>query len=257
MVSRKRNKGQQRKAKKEETERNRVHNKWTRWARGVDENERKIVLCDHGCDVSIPDEPNHPVCKFMDEFFHFQMGDWWHTLRKHLRVWNNNNYREETIQILLKIGTHKLLGKNIADIDAETILSLEIVAKSILILENHSEKLSIDDVCCTRLAATKSRDIGHGNMRDILKFFSKRILCSCLSGMHSQTRKTLPKLGKCYHCKVEKERALLYVCSRCKIDQYCCRECQVAEWPEHQKHCDNLHIHNNMLKDKESDQDMD
>ena len=73
---------------------------------------------------------------------------------------------------------------------------------------------------------------------DALKFFRKRTSCSCLKDMHLEARKTLPKTGICYHCKERKERTLLMVCSRCRITQYCSRECQIADWSRHKVYCD-------------------
>ena len=74
---------------------------------------------------------------------------------------------------------------------------------------------------------TKRRDLGEGNTRDLLKFFSKRTTCSCLKNMYSEARKNMPKMGKCSYCDGVKERRLLSVCSKCRINQYCSRECQV------------------------------
>ena len=56
--------------------------------------------------------------------------------------------------------------------------------------------------------------------------------------MHLEARKTIPKMGKCFNCKVEKERVDLSVCNRCMVMQYCSRECQVAAWPSHKLDCD-------------------
>ena len=70
MPSRKRNKGRDRKAKKAELElekekKSRVlRSSWVRWARG-DINGHSIE-CNHGVDLVIPDEDNHPVTNFID-----------------------------------------------------------------------------------------------------------------------------------------------------------------------------------------------
>ena len=88
--------------------------------------------------------------------------------------------------------------------------------------------------------ATKFRDIdmsGSSRLRDILKFYRKRTSCSCLKEMHLTARKTLPKVGGCYQCNNKMERALLLVCGKCKIAQYCSKECQIAHWPLHRSRC--------------------
>ena len=58
---------------------------------------------------------------------------------------------------------------------------------------------------------------GSGSIRDVLKIYHKRITCSCLKDKHSLARKTTPKMGACYNCGQMKERALLMVCSKCRI----------------------------------------
>ena len=77
-------------------------------------------------------------------------------------------------------------------------------------------------------------------LRDALKFYSKRTPCSCLKSMRQEARKTIPKMGRCYGCKEEKERASLSVCSRCMVTHYCSRECQVTHWPKHKRECDHF-----------------
>ena len=67
-------------------------------------------------------------------------------------------------------------------------------------------------------------------------FLCNRVVAS--KRMHLEARKTVPKLGKCYHCKLVKERAMLMVCGRCGIAQYCSRKCQMAHWPSHKCDCD-------------------
>ena len=82
--------------------------------------------------------------------------------------------------------------------------------------------------------------VSSSGRRDALKFFSKRVSCSCLKTMHQKARTTLPKLGRCTGCNRIKERVALSVCSRCMITQYCSRECQVTDWPQHKKACDEI-----------------
>ena len=118
-----------------------------------------------------------------------------------------------------------------------------------MILDNHKETKSVSDVFLTRGVSAKVRDLRCGNMCDVLKFHSKRLSCACLKKIYSDARKTLPKVGKCFHCGIVKERALLSVCSRCRIAPYCSRECQVADWPKHEMHCDeHVRVHNQQTK---------
>jgi len=91
------------------------------------------------------------------------------------------------------------------------------------------------------IVSVMDRDLMRGSTsvrRDLLKFYRKRMNCKCLKKMHLEARKTQPKLGACGHCNETKERSLLMVCSRCRIEYYCSRECQVAASPEHRCECD-------------------
>jgi len=62
--------------------------------------------------------------------------------------------------------------------------------------------------------------------------------CSCLKRLHLAAIKMYPKLGECYNCKVEMNRTMLMVCSRCMVTEYCSRECQVTASSEHRNLCD-------------------
>ena len=243
MVSRKRNKGKERKAKKEEKKRAEV-NIWQGWARGEDKNGVKLIECDHGCAITtMPNEPTHPVSNFISDLFPTGC-NWINKVNLHSQVWENEDNRKMTINILLSIGTNLLLGSNI-----NRRVSF-LAADAVSALENYDG--TVGDmlvVVYTRVVRIKRRDLGGGNMRDMLKFFSKRTTCSCLKKMYSEARKTMPKQGKCFHCEKEMERSLLSVCSVCRIDQYCSRECQVANWSMHKNFCDkHVRVHNQQTK---------
>ena len=83
----------------------------------------------------------------------------------------------------------------------------------------------------------KVRDLVGDSDCDTVRFFSKRIGCSCLKEMSKQV-KSEPKLGLCGYCKHRKERRELMVCALCRIPQYCSKACQEAHWPEHKVCCD-------------------
>ena len=251
MPSRKRNKGKVRKAKKAELEaeqidevRRPVHNTWQGWARGLDKDGRVITQCNHGCDLVIPDN-DHPVSTFIDDFFVNGIVKRMHiidrlkvTFNSHRKVWNNKSYRCMAINIFVAIGTNLLLQNNIT-------VNAKDVAIVIVMIENYDERVYYDypdSLLRNHSVASKVRDLcsieGGTNKRDALKLFRKRTACSCLKGMHLEMRKTQPKFGGCFHCYEIKERALLMVCSRCRIGQYCSRKCQIAARPTHKFGCD-------------------
>jgi len=133
------------------------------------------------------------------------------------------------------------------------------MAKTIVALEHYdsSEGLSLNSSFYThgRYANIKSRDFASdiSTKRDVLKFYRKRLPCKCLKRIHLEARKTIPKMGKCFNCKVEKKRMDLSVCSRCMVDQYCSRECQIARWPRHKSVCNKRHQYNLKKQIEETD----
>jgi len=237
--SRKRNKGKERKAKqqakKEEKTRVCLRNLWKERATNS--------TCNHGCDI-IPAD-GHPISNFMDEFYMNlfkkcmnQDSDrvifkaMRHTLETQLEVWNNESYRKLAISIFIAIGTNNLLKEETSPTD---------IAHAIVLLEHYNGSGDIvESMLQSPVLSSKLRDLNptSSSRRDCLKFYRKRTTCKCLKKLHLEARKTEPKVGLCYHCKEEKERASLSVCSRCMVYQYCSRECQVVDWPSHEAKCD-------------------
>jgi len=233
--SRKRNKGKERKAKqlakKEENERVVAHGFWLGLCRSME--------CKHGCAMIPPDY--HPVSSFMDQFFvnskHKRMTasqNLNEIFTTHIQIWNNESHKKIVLDILIRIGTNMLLRE-----ECDMIWPIFIV-QSILALENHDGTGNIESVFNKRLVASKSRDltVTSSSRRDALKFYRKRTSCSCLKKMHLEARKTITKMGFCWGCGKEFDRVVLFVCSRCMVGQYCSRECQVADWTNHKKSCD-------------------
>ena len=238
MPSRKRNKGKERKAKKAEMieiKRAGIRSMWMGWARGenVLDSGRVITQCNHGCDLNIPDD-NHPVTRFMDALNTVDnLAD---TFVTHLAVWNDDRHRKMTRDLMLGSGTTMTLSNKV------NVLRVSNMACVIMVLENYGGSGDIDSTINSRVVVTKIRDLGVGNggsgsLRDVLKFYRKRTTCKCLKERHLHARQTLPKLGVCRYCTEFKERSSLMVCSRCRIDHYCSRECQVADWPSHKREC--------------------
>ena len=256
MPSRKRNKGKDRKAKKAELEAERIEEEralvsslWRGAARGedIELGNKKVLLCNHGCDLTIPDDENHPVCSFMDTF-HLNLL----INRKHISenlsdtylhhshdVWNNESHRTMTADILLGIGTNLIL---MGTGQCQILDSPRDIAHAILCLETYNGG-RFSSIIQPPHVAKKVRDLYwcgsiSNARRDVLKFYRKRSSCSCLKRMHLEARKTLPKLGQCMHCNEVKERSLLMVCGRCRVNQYCSRGCQIAHWHAHREDCE-------------------
>ena len=254
MPSRKRNKGKERKAKKAELEAEVIVRKramarkaWQGWARverDVIRSAQFITQCNHGCALMIPDDANHPVTSFVDVLFmNCFFGEGKHTVDNlddsfgtQLAVWNDDRHRKITIDLMIRIATNMILGK------ADVLRVPRDIVYALMMLENYGGSGDIDSTINSRVVVTKIRDLGIGNggsgsLRDVLKFYRKRTTCKCLKERHLHARQTLPKLGVCRYCTDFKERSSLMVCSRCRIDHYCSRECQVADWPSHKREC--------------------
>ena len=89
-----------------------------------------------------------------------------------------------------------------------------------------------------QLLNPKTRDLVHGNERDVIRFLKKRVKCNCLNDLYKQTKKKLPKVGMCNGCQKKMERKNLMICNNCRVAQYCCIECQKQHWPEHKRMCE-------------------
>ena len=201
----------------------------------------------------IPDFKNHPVAIFMDSFFMNKANNanvhvekyLQDTFTRHQEVWDNESNREMAINMFIAIGTNLLLSNKRGN---------SFLAQATVILENY-DGIGIISTLNSRVTATKMRDLlgSSAKHRDELKFFRKRTSCKCLKDMHLEVRKVSPKLGTCYHCKEEKGRALLMVCSSCRIAHYCSRQCQVANWSGHKRECNIFRLRNNWQRKGETE----
>ena len=199
MPSRKRNKGKERRAKKEAAIQD---NRWRSWAVGPS------TSCNHGC-VTIP-PPGHAVAKFMNTFEEALCGN--HVfgvlsdmLHAHTGVWDSDEHRQMAIDVLLSIGTNMILHRDRID----TYDHVRNIAQAILFIDCYDDKCN-GNKYLLHGAVVKGPVIANcGGKRDLLKFFCKRIPCSCLKEMYKEARKTLPKMGKCMHCNQQKERESL------------------------------------------------
>lgn len=226
MPSRKRNKGKERKAKKEAAKSEAI---WRGWALP------SAARCNHVVVATIP-PPEHAIYNFLRALNEcaFQYAVFSATtFNMHPEVWNNVEHRQTAIGILLRMGADIFLNSGV---DEDEYKEERGIAQTILLLDCYDGQSDFGSAACR--AAVKGKVLFHGSgERDILKFYSKRLSCSCLTEKYKKARKTLPKLGVCLHCKQKKDRASLWVCGRCKVPFYCSRECQVANWPEHRDCC--------------------
>ena len=88
----------------------------------------------------------------------------------------------------------------------------------------------------------KVNDTYDADEHTLVKFFRKRIPCSCLDEKYEEV-KHITKMGFCYNpqCSIpgrSVKRSKAKYCSRCRCVTYCSRECQVADWSRHKLLCD-------------------
>lgn len=57
-----------------------------------------------------------------------------------------------------------------------------------------------------------------------------------LKDLYAIAKKTLPKMGCCSHCGLQKKRETLLICAKCRFCQYCDVNCQAADHNECRMH---------------------
>ena len=227
MSTKKKAKGKARKAKGAAKKEPRVW--WEEWA-------KYSHPCLHGC---VLPSKGHPVYEFMDDWQKltqtkegmqpFPIMEM--TLQKHREVWDNEEMKKMARDIIVSIGTNLILsGKQ------QLVHNAGCNCHCIILLENYR----YDDNglgVATHRGAAEMRDINGGVERDYIKFYLKRVSCSCLKKEYSKAKKTQSKEGCCSYCRQKQAWNTLMVCNQCKIEQYCSRACQKAHWPIHKKTC--------------------
>lgn len=144
-------------------------------------------------------------------------------LTKFPQVWKEETLRNETVCIFTSMATNHLLHEQHFGTDS---LSQAIpYAKAILALENHN-LVRYDDILTIFYHPTINAKFKYldnnpqsSGKRDVLKFLSRRISCSCLKDMYRQARK-VPKSRRCEHCDEFKERDQLMLCGACRFHCY-------------------------------------
>ena len=100
-------------------------------------------------------------------------------LIRHPAVFNNNDELHIVKDMLLAMGTNDILRvKNERNTGSD---NANILASTALILEHYAETNDIN--ASLYMTYPKTRDIGGGGDRETLRFFSKRVSCTCLDSL--------------------------------------------------------------------------
>jgi len=206
----------------------------SQWEQSIRNMERlECVGCKHGC-VIPPLE--HPVYKFMntieekcsdpDDQGYF-LDAVKKTFENHHEVWKDAEMREMTIKILLNTGTNFILT-NMID-------SASKMTSAIILLERYTGVGSFSSIIYRTL-----EDLGYlrgAGDNDVIRFYHKRIPCSCLKKIYSDVRECQDRVSECFGCNQTIKRKTLVVCGGCKFAHYCSKECQISDWPTHKTLC--------------------
>ncbi len=129
----------------------------------------------------------------------------------------------------LSVGTNKILqGSNDVGYNASHACFFEQI-----IAQYHDKTRQMNMSKVIELMGTDQ----HTNV----KFIRERIPCKCLDEKYNQV-KSIKKMGHCgsVNCissnRVVERKTMLY-CVNCRQINYCCRECQVADWSRHKPMC--------------------
>jgi len=201
------------------------------------------IECYHGAFIpSLEDDGYKDISKFMDGLIESMANDLDSEVMTFIResvtrqssVWNDDILHETTVGIVSAMGVNTLL-RDKKEMKKRTDNANTLLASTLLILEHYKEKNDINAALYSSFA--KIRDIGGGGDRESLRFFSKRITCSCLDSLYVQSKSKQRKVGQCYGCEKTFRRSTLKVCERCRISQYCSEGCQRQHWPLHKGDC--------------------
>lgn len=208
MPSRKRAKGKERKASLAIKRAALARASWFQFIKYGEQN--KSIQCRHGLDelsISIPpqghcvsnmldvfgkdtdDSNEQSMYEFMEELFN-----------EHPEVWGDDNNRTMAMNILLNLGTNHILRGE--------YITASSYARAAAVIEKHEMGGSFESAFFR--GARNVIKINGGNRRDLLKFYYKRISCSCLKFKYKNAAKL--KRGNCFGCLQTFDRTVLYVC---------------------------------------------
>ena len=209
MPSRKREKGRQRKAKaKANAEGDLSWEEYVQRRKRVDRHGK----CLHTILAERLADPSHPSNGFMNAYIEidFERKKAEFNFHKFVRnlflsfpvVTNDESHRKILRGILLSIGTDATLNRSESAIN---------ICGVVLLLEQYKGNIDTFDPVFHSVLP-KIRDINGGSWRDAIRFYTKRISCSCLKQLYAQSKKKEVKVGVCFTCNKTFARTSLMIC---------------------------------------------
>eukprot|EP00984_Skeletonema_dohrnii_P028677 scaffold18734_cov115-Skeletonema_dohrnii-CCMP3373.AAC.5 len=141
---------------------------------------------------------------------------------------------ETVVSILVASGTHLIL-----DGDKYNARLYGVLAYFFEDMNQVKVQKSKAHLNCVRVF-----ELGSADDHTLVKFFRKRISCSCLDEKYKEV-KSVKKMGLCYNqnCSLPErkaERSKMFYCTRCRDANYCSVECQKDDWETHRKFCNRI-----------------
>ena len=220
-----------------------------------------VLLRSSGCKHGCPDLPphDHPVYTFLNLFEddikkssneyrnpwqvpQFMMD----SFISHKEVWHvaeSNEYIYLALDILRAVGTH-LIIKGVEAPETSIVFAIMLLEMRVEQISSYKQ-WSMDELQNSysvqiENAGKVNRKIVEGESRELLRFLSKRIPCSCLDEKYKEAKKCQSKVGLCQGCNTKVDRKTLMVCNRCRMYQFCSQACFEASSP-HKEVCKKLH----------------
>jgi hypothetical protein len=148
---------------------------------------------------------------------------------KYADIWSNRTKIELVSTFLVARGTQYILDDNIDQAKGH--------ASAAYYFEDYTAVFLKEDRVLPD--ATKMAELFIADKHTLVKFYKKRIPCSCLDDMYKEV-KSITKMGICCNreCGQLVARNTMLYCTRCRQVNYCSPECQIAHWPTHKEFCD-------------------
>jgi hypothetical protein len=206
--------------------------------------EERGDCCKHGYD---PSPHDHDICeKFMDEFMESfnvvanrggsivecLVGGDKEMTKKYSDIWEDPTRMKLFISYCLRLGTDAVL-----DGSDKRRHSARIYASDAYHFEEKIARFETNSPFGVKIA-----ELYYADDHTLVQFLRKRIPCSCLDEKNKEVRH-ITKVGICWNpqCKLPDrmrvKRSGMVYCTRCRVMNYCSRECQVDHWSDHKLVC--------------------